>query len=60
MSEKKCSHCEDNQGLCHQCGIVMNIEALKLSGYWQEGMIEGKHFPHKRKPMNLQEHEEPQ
>ena len=49
MSEKKCSHCEDNQGFCHQCGIVMNIEALKLSGYWQEGMIEGKHFPPKEK-----------
>ena len=38
----KCPHYVDNQGFCHKCGILMDESAARLSGYFQEGMIEGK------------------
>ena len=37
-----CPHYEDNQGFCHKCGILMNEEWARQSGYFQEGMVEGK------------------
>ena len=38
----ECPHYQDNQGFCHKCGIVMDEGAVRDSGYWQEGMVEGK------------------
>jgi hypothetical protein len=37
-----CPHYEDNQGFCHKCGILMNEDWARQSGYFQEGMVEGK------------------
>ena len=43
MPEKEeCPHYQDNQGFCHKCGIVMCEGTVRDSGYWQEGMVEGK------------------
>ena len=47
LSEKSdvnepCPHYEDNQGFCHKCGILMNEDWARQSGYFQEGMVEGK------------------
>mgnify|MGYP000858161258 CR=1 FL=1 len=39
---KPCPHYEDNQGFCHKCGILMNEDWARQSGYFQEGMVEGK------------------
>lgn len=40
--EKPCPHYIDNQGFCHKCGILMDEGLARDSGYWQEGMVEGK------------------
>jgi hypothetical protein len=42
VSERECPHYQDNQGFCHKCGIVMCEGTVRDSGYWQEGMVEGK------------------
>lgn len=43
VSEREpCPHYEDNQGFCHKCGILMNEDWARQSGYFQEGMAEGK------------------
>jgi len=43
VSEREpCAHYEDNQGFCHKCGILMNEDWARQSGYFQEGMVEGK------------------
>ena len=41
-TEPGCPHYVDNQGFCHQCGILMNEEWARESGYYQEGMVEGQ------------------
>jgi len=33
-----CPHYQDNQGFCHQCGILMCEETAKMTGYFREGM----------------------
>ena len=37
-----CPHYVDNQGFCHKCGILMDEGTARDSGYFQEGMVEGK------------------
>ena len=33
-----CSHCRDNQGFCHNCGVPLCEESLRATEYWTEGM----------------------
>ncbi len=39
---EECPHYQDNQGFCHQCGILMCKATAELAGYFRDGMIEGQ------------------